>query len=365
MTVWVNLCLIFCGLTLLSNVLMYLIFFRRESPGLAPKIWPKVSVLVAARNEENNIAACLDSLLAQQYSGVLEILVGDDKSTDKTLEIAEAYAKNDGRLKAIPIWENLGEARGKSNVLAQLAKKAGGEFLLITDADMRHPADWAENMVLKALQGYDLVTGFTVVHGGGLFASFQRMDWTLALGMVKVASDGGLGVTAMGNNMLISQKAYQSTGGYEKLPFSITEDFQLYRELRKKGGRTLNSVCPEVKAYTEPAFDFRGLLHQRKRWMRGAVQLPVLMVTLLAIQALFFPAMILGLLLDPGLFSLLWGFKLLVQSVFILRVAQRVGEKEKLWQVLLYECYSAMLSLSLLLFYMLPIPVRWKGRKYA
>jgi cellulose synthase/poly-beta-1,6-N-acetylglucosamine synthase-like glycosyltransferase len=357
--------LFFCGITLLSNFLLWLFFFRKEAPALQAKAWPSVSVLVAARNEEKNLPACLEGLLAQHYPGALEILVGNDKSTDGTLEVARSYAKAEGPLKVMDIRDNLGSAHGKSNVLAQLARKAGGEYLLITDADMRHPADWAKNMVLKALQGYDLVTGFTVVNGRGLFASFQRIDWTLALGMVKVASDGGLGVTAMGNNMLISQKAYRSTGGYEKLPFTITEDFQLYREVRKKGGKTLNTVCPEVKAYTEPAVDFVGLLHQRKRWMRGAVQLPVLMVTLLAIQALFFPAMILGLLLDPGLFSLLWGLKLLVQSAFILRIARRAGEKEKLWQVLLYECYSAMLSLSLLLFYLLPVPVRWKGRKYT
>lgn len=365
MSALLTLCVVVSGLTLMSNLLLGLLFFRREALGLPPKVWPRVSVLVAARNEEKNLPACLDGLLAQEYPGGLEIFVGDDQSTDGTLSIANHHAQEDSRLKVIPIRENLGEARGKSNVLAQLAKKAGGEYLLITDADMRHPANWAKNMVLKALEGYDLVTGFTVVKGKSLFAAFQRIDWTLALGMVKVASDKGLGVTAMGNNMLISQKAYRATGGYENLPFSITEDFQLYREVRKNGGRTLNSVCEAVKAHTEPAAGFGPLLHQRKRWMRGAVQLPLPMLALLAIQALFFPAVVLGLVLKPGLFLWLWGLKLLAQSLFISRVARFVGEKEKFWQVLLYECYSAGLSLSLLLFYLLPVPVRWKGRKYV
>lgn len=357
--------LFFCGITLLSNFLLWLFFFRKEAPALQAKAWPSVSVLVAARNEEKNLPACLEGLLAQHYPGALEILVGNDKSTDGTLEVARSYAKAEGPLKVMDIRDNLGSAHGKSNVLAQLARKAGGEYLLITDADMRHPADWAKNMVLKALQGYDLVTGFTVVNGKGLFASFQRLDWTLALGMVKVASDWGVGVTAMGNNMLISRKGYEATGGYENLPFSITEDFQLYREVLKNGGRTLNSLCEEVKAYTEPAATLSGLLHQRKRWMRGAVQLPLLMVALLGIQAMFFPAVLLGLVLQPALFFLTWGLKVVIQSLFILKVARVAGEREKPWQVLLYECYSAGLSLSLLFFYLLPVPVSWKGRRYT
>jgi cellulose synthase/poly-beta-1,6-N-acetylglucosamine synthase-like glycosyltransferase len=183
--------------------------------------------------------------------------------------------------------------------------------------------------------------------------------------MVKMASDLGIGVTAMGNNMIVSRKAYALTGGYENLPFSITEDFQLFNEIRRKGGRTFNDLDADVKAYTEPASQFKALLHQRKRWMRGAVQLPPPMLGLLGTQALFFPVIITGLALQPTLFAAIWLLKVFIQALFIIKTARRAEEREPLWELLMYEFYSACLSLSLLFFYLLPVPVKWKGRSYA
>ncbi|MCX8103458.1 MAG: glycosyltransferase, partial [Candidatus Bipolaricaulota bacterium] len=97
---------------------------------------PRVSILVPARNEQANIRACVESLLAQEYAN-FEVLVLDDQSDDDTARILQEYMQ-DRRLRVLrgtdppPGWV------GKSWACHQLAQHASGELLLFTDADTRH-----------------------------------------------------------------------------------------------------------------------------------------------------------------------------------------------------------------------------------
>ena len=96
----------------------------------------------------------------------------------------------------------------------------------------------------------------------------------------------------MGNNMIVSKEAYRSVGGYESLPFSITEDFELFKHINKKGYQCLHIFKKEVVGQTLPINGFINLLNQRKRWMKGAVDLPWQMVGLLILQVCFYPCLI-------------------------------------------------------------------------
>jgi cellulose synthase/poly-beta-1,6-N-acetylglucosamine synthase-like glycosyltransferase len=79
----------------------------------------------------------------------------------------------------------------------------------------------------------------------------------------------------MGNNMAVRRTAYDAVGGYENLPFTVVEDYQLFTEIiqhRFSFGHLFNR---EVLATTRPLPDWKSWLQQRKRWMIGALQLPV------------------------------------------------------------------------------------------
>src|SRR5262244_296404 len=94
---------------------------------------PQVSVIVPARNEEASLGACLESLVSQ--SGVeFEIIVVNDHSTDRTAEIARAFA----RVRVIEAGELPAGWTGKNNAVACGAREARGEWLLFTDADTVH-----------------------------------------------------------------------------------------------------------------------------------------------------------------------------------------------------------------------------------
>lgn len=351
----------------------YLLKTGKEEPATKTPHWPAVAVLIAARNEAHNLPRCLHALEQLNYpADKLSIWIGNDQSSDQTMQIARAWTSHQKNRHAIDIRENIGKARGKANVLAQLARHAASEadFYFITDADMVVNPAWIKQMLLYFRPGIGIVNGTSVVAEGGagkgINARMQRFDWALGLGLAKAYTYFpyiGETLTAIGNNMAVRRQAYEAIGGYENIPFSVTEDYELHRQLKRIGYGSLQVACPEVKAFTQPAKNWKELLHQRKRWMRGAMQLPPGMVAILFIQALFFPAILVALFCYPFWAVGILLAKLLSQTFLIRSMLQRV-EEPPAFPFAGFEVYSLLLNMSLIFFYFMPLPLHWKGRTY-
>lgn len=328
---------------------------------------PRVSILIAARDEEAAIARCLEAIRALDYPPELvEVLLGNDGSTDATAAVAEAAMRGyAGTFRVLDIRENRGLARGKANVLAQLARAATTDFFFITDADIAVPTSWLGGLLAWAGPGVGIVTGLTLVTGPQLFHRLQGLDWLLSLGLVQVVTDLGRPVTAMGNNMLITRQAYEATGGYEALPFSVTEDFELFKAVRARGYDYRNLFRPEVLAESLPMYSWRGLLHQRRRWMRGVEQLPGWLQACLALYGSFYLVLaLLAIVAGPGVALAVWAAKSAVQGALATVCFRRVGCRPPLELLPLFELYTLALTVSLVLFRLLPLRFEWKGRSY-
>lgn len=341
------------------------------SPGALPTPRPRVSILVAARNEEANLPRCLASLRALQYPAeLLEVLVGDDASTDRTRAVAEAaLAGFAGTARVVSISENLGRARGKANVLAHLARLATTEYFLITDADIAVPPTWVPAMLRHAAPGVGTVTGLTVTEGSGLLARLQRLDWLLSLALIQVGTEAGQPMTAMGNNMLITRAAYLATGGYEALPFSVTEDFALFEAVNARGFGFRQLFEPAVRATSRPIGSCRGLVTQRLRWLRGVAALPWhVQAGLVFFSGYWLAALGLGLGQAGGLAWLLAALAAKVASHYALALAasHRAGLPRPAAGLLpAFEVYSLALTTHLTLARLLGRRgVEWKGRQY-
>lgn len=121
---------------------------------IEPKSFPKASFIVPARDEEKNIAECLDALLAAEYPD-FEIIVYDDESSDRTAEIVAEYVEKFKNVKLIR-GQGLPENRlGKNNACFRAAEIAEGEILAFTDADMR-PKPAALRNSVGYMQKFDL-----------------------------------------------------------------------------------------------------------------------------------------------------------------------------------------------------------------
>jgi len=234
--------LVFFQAVVLAIVLSNLWIARRPRRHPAPSVWPLVSVLVPVRNEEANIAACLDSLLSQDYPE-FELLVLDDGSTDGTRPILDRLAAGNVRLRVLTGTPPSGDLLGKNWACAQLARQARGVLLFFTDADTLHRPDMLRAIV-TALEGEraDLLSGFPHQElrtwGERLLVPF--FSWALlSFNPLALAYRIRLPVlsSAVGQMMLFRHEAYQAIGGHERVSASIVDDLSLARAMKAAGLR--------------------------------------------------------------------------------------------------------------------------------
>jgi len=207
-----------------------------------PQNFPTVSILVPARDEERNIARCVQSLLKQDYPS-FEILVLDDQSSDQTGSILEKLSLSHPELsimRGTPPPENY---IGKNWACSQLARQAQGDLYLFTDADtVHHPGSL--RTIVRAMLGEqaDLLTGFPrqEVHSWIERLLVPFFSWAvLCFTPFLLAYYFRLPAftSAVGQLMLFRRQAYLAVGGHDAVKASIVEDIALARNIRKAGFR--------------------------------------------------------------------------------------------------------------------------------
>lgn len=240
---WILAAAVLYGLLLLLVVLANLAATPRLSrTALSGGPFPKVSIVVPARNEERAVAAGVGSQLAQDYPE-FEVIAVNDRSTDGTGAILETLARGNPRLRIVAGSEPPPGWLGKPHALWLGARAASGEILLFADADVRYDprclreavslllereADFLGLLPRLEAEGFweNVLLPFVIgaYYGGpGLFANRRRPRW-IALG-------GGAG------NM-IRRSAYEAIGGHEALKTSVIDDVALALRAKLSGFRT-------------------------------------------------------------------------------------------------------------------------------
>jgi 1,2-diacylglycerol 3-beta-glucosyltransferase len=330
--------------------------------------YPKITIWIAARNEEANILSCLNSIEKVDYpKDYLQVLIGNDNSTDNTSTIIEEFVKDKPQFQLIDIQKVINNQKGKANVLANLYEYSTGIYFLICDADVTVNPNWVKGMIANfendSTIGHQV--GITSIKGNEIWHYFQSIDWLHALTLLKIAADLKIPLTGLGNNSAITRKAYEATGGYAKIPFSITEDFALFHEVVKKGYGFKNTINQEVFNQTLPIITLKEFLHQRKRWMVGALQCPWWIVSLLFLQALFLPILlVIGITFSWKVAGIIWLIKWLNQTVTVLPTIIKLKEFNLIKHLFLYEFYAYWWQITMIFFYFSPVKVNWKGRIY-
>jgi chlorobactene glucosyltransferase len=207
-----------------------------------PDTTPLISILVPARNEEPNIATCLNSLRNQDYPNY-EILVLDDNSTDSTATIVRKLVEEDPRIRLLSGTQLPEGWAGKPFACYQLAMKAKGDWLLFVDADTVH----AQHMLRSVLDvsihcGAAMLSGFPRQIANSLpqkiaipVLYFIIISW-LPLwwlhGSVKQRPS-----LAIGQFLLFPREEYWRIGGHKAVSNKIMEDVWLSLAITAKGGK--------------------------------------------------------------------------------------------------------------------------------
>ncbi len=358
------------ALYLLEHILFCIGLLRnlKLAPCAADSIkeFPSVALIVAAKNEENNIAQCIESLIKLQYpEDKLEVLVINDNSSDKTGEIIRSYTDKNPQVKYFEPVGNLANLRGKTNALAQAIKKSKGELIFTTDADCIVKPSWLLEMVKYYDDETGIVCGYSVSEPKNLFWGIQSFDWLYLLTLSSGSAGLNNQLSCVGNNMSYRRAAYDEVGGYENMKFSVTEDFMLLQTIKRKTKwKTKFPVNTNTLNDTLPCLTFGELYRQKKRWGRGGLDINwfgylVGLIGWCTAGVTLFGWLFVGLKL-----YLIFVFgKLIIDLLFTFPVANRFKSYSLLLYLIPFEIYFALYAFFLPFILVFDRSVIWKNQK--
>ncbi len=200
---------------------------------------PKVSIILPARNEENYIVTCLDSLIRQDYQNY-EIIAIDDSSEDNTGKIIKKYAEKNSKIIYVAAQKKPAGWMGKNWACMEGYKKAGGELLLFTDSDTKHASnvislsvDHLMSLNLDALTvmpkmlSLDFWTKITLP----MISTFLHTRFS-ALRVNDPSKNTGY---FFGSFFIIKRKTYDEVGTHKGVKQEIIEDGALGKKVKESG----------------------------------------------------------------------------------------------------------------------------------
>ena len=346
---------------------VFIIGCSKKFPKNEFKELPDVSVIVAARNEEANISNCLKALNNLDYpDDKIQIILVDDRSTDKTCSLIENFIIDKPKFTKIVTKKEIGRLKGKTNALANALEVATGEIILTTDADCIMVSSWVKTTVSYYNDDVAMVNGFTTQTANSNFSGMQAIDFIYLLIVAASTINLGTPISCIGNNMSYRKKAYLEVGGYENLPFSITEDFNLLKAIGKlKKYKIIYPLDKDALVTSAACKDIKSLYHQKKRWSIGGLKAPwqgyVIFIfgyltNVLTLLTLFF-------------FSQIWLylviFKLTIDLFLLVPAYKRLGLIKDLKYFIAFEFYYMIYVMLLLpIIFTTGKKVHWKGREY-
>ncbi len=203
---------------------------------------PRVSIVVPARNEEQDIRATLDGLLVLEYSNY-EIIAVDDRSTDSTGARMEEVAASDaaqGRLRIIHVTELPQGWMGKTHAMWMATQRATGDWLLFTDADVRFKPDSVRRVIAYAeAEKADHVVLFPRMimkrSGERMMIAFFQALFVFGHRPWKVADPNAQDHMGVGAFNMVRRTVYEAVGTYKALRMEVVDDMKLGKLVKNAG----------------------------------------------------------------------------------------------------------------------------------
>lgn len=301
----------------------------------------KISVIIAARNEESTIGKCLASLSSQTYPvNLLEIIVVDDHSTDetkKTVEKALSQIKIPGKC-----ISNREKAHGKKSALTEGIKNSTGELLVITDADCESGYKWISAIESEYQQSgaYMLCGPVQITHESGLIGNFQSLE-LCGLSLLSGAGiNAGIPLLCNGANLAYTRKVFDDVEGFKEIDNNPSGDdiLLMFKVHHKFPGKVHYVKSKDAFVSTTAQDSMKSFLLQRIRWAskglysknpaNSFISLLVFASNFLSILAILF-----SIAFHKIFLLLILGIVLKVVADFLLLLSGTVffDKKKKLW----------------------------------
>lgn len=275
-----------------------------QAPRQAPQT--RVAVLLAARNEAENVADCLRCLVAQDYpKALLEIWIVDDYSEDATPQILAEWAANYSQVHSFSL-AHLRKPAGKKSAMEQAILHSRSELIVTTDADCQMGPQWLSQLVgvYEEKQARFLAAPVCFHQCQTAFERWQALDFAGMMGITAAGIRGRYMYMCNGANLAYPRHLFEAVGGFEgNKHLASGDDMLLLQKIAQQSQAGIHFVKSRAAVvYTKAKPTWNGFVEQRVRWASKSSAYEQQGVNLqLALVWLF----MLSLLLDGLLFY--WG----------------------------------------------------------
>jgi glycosyltransferase involved in cell wall biosynthesis len=221
----------------------------KDYPAAAGGDCPRVSLIFAARDEAEKLAAALETLRQIDYPA-LEIVAANDRSNDGTGKILREAAECDPRLKVVEIGELPAGWLGKPHALQRAYEASSGDWLLFTDADVRFKPDAIRRAIsLVRTKTLDHLTLMTDIEMHGFWEktllTFFGLGFHLATNPRGVSDPQSHAYIGIGAFQLVKRTAYETSGTHERLCMEVLDDMKLAKIVKQAGFRSAVGVAKD------------------------------------------------------------------------------------------------------------------------
>jgi poly-beta-1,6-N-acetyl-D-glucosamine synthase len=282
---------------------------RRSVPEI-PDPLPTVSVIIAARNEQERIGLCLRHLALIDYPAERhEVILIDDHSGDNTAAIIADCCKQHPNWKLVGSGDKESASRGKRSALLQGIAAARGELIFTTDADCLVPRLWLKKMTGYFKPGVSMVLGYSpLIPARGFWNKLLQFDNLFSAVVSAAPAQLGYPFNSVGRNLAYRRDVYLQVGGYQSLKkFRSGDDVHLTERFRARGkGRIVFCADPETFVETYPPGVAQDIFQQQIRKNSKVLKVSPATILLFVTVFIYHVSIVLVPLLHPG-YWLIWG----------------------------------------------------------
>ena len=336
------LCFVYCVF-----ILLYRSWFIKLLPFTSPNASSHTyfSIIIPARNEEENIGACLQSIFQNNYpSDFFEVLVIDDHSTDNTAFIVNELQKTNPNLHLLSLSQLLnGEINSyKKKAIEFAIGQAKGDWIITTDADCIVPHSWLQNFnqyIHKNNPAF-IAAPVSFIEQNSFVSIFQSLDFMSLQGITAASVAAGFHSMCNGANLAYEKKAFDAVNGFKGIDnIASGDDMLLMHKISKQfPNRTGYLFHQHSIVQTQPVDSWKAFINQRIRWASKANSYDDKRIFYVLVLVYFFNVLMLMLLFTslflPALF-LYWLLLLIIKTTielyFLFPVAKFFHQTQLLW----------------------------------
>jgi glycosyltransferase involved in cell wall biosynthesis len=364
-------CLLWCvSFVLTSYSLFVLRIFEKLNPP-SPQKWPGLSIVIATCNDADTIERAVTTLLQQDYPD-LEIVLINDRSTDKTGEIIERIARRDPRVRTIHIQHLPAGWLGKVHALHVGTQKVSGKWVLYTDADVHfRQGTLRKAMALVLADQTDHLVLMPIPRTNSFWFEVVMMAFgplfVLATRATLIAKPGSKAFVGAGAFNLVRKAALDGTEGFPWLRMEVVDDVGLGLMLQRSGAKSSFAVTLQgisLTWYPSLSAMFKGL--EKNIFGVAAYYSIARMIGIIALMWAYAIAPLIAILCTyiPYLFT---AGVIAYLSLLAGALGMKIKFKQKLLPLLFVQVGHILISLMLLrsgIMCILRGGITWRGTKY-